>query len=49
MGALYSKKRDRIIVAVNSCVRKHDSNFGIKIPSTVEEAKAIDRENVNIL
>ncbi len=43
------KKRDRIIAAVNSHVRKRDSKFGIKIQSRVEEAKAIDQENGNTL
>ena len=43
------KKRDRIIAAVNTRVRKRDQKFGIKIPSSIKEAKAIDRENGNTL
>ncbi len=37
------KKRDRIIAAVNTRVTKWDQKFVIKIPHTLEEAKAFDK------
>ena len=43
------KKRQRIIAAVNKRYHKMTQKFGIKVPKTVEEALALDRENGNDL
>ena len=39
------RRRDRIISAVNSRVRKQNVKYGIKVPTTIDEAKRFDREN----
>ena len=39
------KKRDRIIAAVNSRVRKSTHKYGIEIPNSVQDAIRIDRDN----
>ena len=39
------KKRQRIIAAVNKRYHKVTHKFGIKVPKTVEEALALDKEN----
>ena len=44
-----SKKRQRIIAAVNKRHHKMAHKFGIKVPKTVEEALALDKENGNDL
>ena len=41
------RKRDRIIAAVNSRVKKSNFKYGIKVPLTVKEALAIDKANGN--
>ena len=41
------KKRDRIIAAVNKRYHKRIHKFGIRVPKTVEEAYAINKENGN--
>ena len=41
------RNRDRIISAVNSRVRKTTHKYGVEIPSTIEEAFAIDTKNGN--
>ena len=41
-------KRDSIIAAVKSCVSKYSHKYGIQIPTSVEDAKRIDRRNRNI-
>ena len=43
------KKRDRIVASVNTRVRRRGSKFGIKVPTSIDEAKAFDRENGNNL
>jgi len=43
------KKRDRIIAAVNTRVRKRNSKYGIQIPATMDEAKILDQQNGNTL
>ena len=42
-------KRNRIIAAVNKRYHKRTHKFGIRIPKSVAEAKAIDKENGNTL
>ena len=39
------KKRDRIIAAVNSRVRKATHKYGIEVPSTLEQAHKLDEKN----
>jgi hypothetical protein len=39
------KKRDRIIAAVNSRVKKSTHKYGIEIPATIEEAMKLDEKN----
>ena len=41
------KKRQRIIAAVNKRYHNMTHKFGIKVPETVEEALALDKENGN--
>ena len=41
------RKRDNIVSAVNSRVRKCNHKYGILIPRTVQEAYQLDRENEN--
>ena len=41
------KKRDAIISAVNARVAKVTHKYGIEVPRTVKEAKAIDEKNCN--
>ena len=41
------RKQDRIIAAVNSCVRKVTHKYGIDIPTSVEHADEIDKRNQN--
>ena len=43
------RKRDRIISAVNKRYWKRTHKFGIRIPHSVDEAIAIDKENGNTL
>jgi len=43
------RKRDRIISAVNSRVRRKNKKFGIEVPTTVAEAKVLDEKNGNTL
>lgn len=43
------RRRDKIIAAVNKRFQKRNHKFGIKIPTTVEEALRIDAENGNTL
>ena len=43
------KKRQRIIAAVSKIYQKLTQKFGIKVPKTVEEALALDKENGNDL
>ena len=43
------KKRDTIVAAINTRVRKKTHKFGIRVPTSVAEAKAIDDENGNTL
>ena len=43
------KRRNRIIAAVNKRYAKDGYRFGLKVPNTLEEAIAIDRENGNTL
>ena len=43
------KKRDRIIAAVNKRFVKRSHKYGIRVPSSVEEAIQIDNENKNTL
>ena len=43
------RKRDRIIASINSRVRKRDRKFGLRVPSSIQEAKEIDKENKNTL
>ena len=43
------KKRQRIVAAVNKRYHKLAHKFGIKVPKTVEEALALDKENGNDL
>ena len=43
------KKRDSIIAAINTRVRRKTHKFGLRVPSNVAEAKAIDDENGNTL
>ena len=39
------RKRDRIIAAINSRVKKRTHKYGIEVPRSIEEAHAIDRRN----
>ena len=39
------QKRDSIIAAVNSCVRKATHKYGIEIPTSVEHTEEIDKRN----
>ena len=41
------RKRDQIISAVNRRVKKKTHKYGIEVPSTVEEAYALDQKNKN--
>ena len=41
------KKRDRIISAINSRVRKKTHKFGLEVPTSIEDARRIDKENDN--
>ena len=41
------KKRDRIISYVNSRVRRVTHKYGIEVPRTVKEARALDEKNGN--
>lgn len=43
------KKRDRIIAAVNLRVRKKSHKYGIKIPTSIEHARELDRTNGNTM
>ena len=43
------RKRDRIIAAVNSRVKKATHKYGVKVPKTVEEAFRLDTANGNSL
>ena len=43
------KKRDTIIAAINTRVRRKTHKFGIRVPSNLREAKEIDEENGNTL
>ena len=36
------RKRDRVIMALNSCVRKYFHKYGIDIPTSVDNVKIID-------
>ena len=40
-------KRDRIIAAVNSRVKKRTHKYGIEVPTSVDHAKRIDDKNAN--
>ena len=41
------RKRDRIVAAVNSCVRKAKHKYGIEIPTSVEHEEDIVMRNQN--
>ena len=41
------KKRDRIILAVKSRIRRTTHKYGIEVPKLVKHAKAIDKKNGN--
>ena len=41
------RKRDRIIAAINSRVKKWNHKYGIEIPTSVAHAKEIDTKNDN--
>ena len=41
------RKRDRIIAAVNSRVRKATQKYGIEVPTSIAHAKHIDEKNSN--
>ena len=43
------RKRDRIIAAVNSRVRKATHKYGIEIPTSMQHAKQLDEQNGNSL
>ena len=43
------KKRDRIIASVRSRVLKRTHKYGIEIPSSIDHAKELDRQNKNTL
>ena len=43
------KKRDTIIVAIHTRVRRKTHKFGLRVPNNVAKAKAIDDENRNTL
>ena len=43
------KKRDTIIAAINTRVRRKTHKFGIRVPTNLREAKEIDEENGNTL
>ena len=43
------RNRDRIISDVNSRVRKATHKFGIKIPTSIEHCKRLDKDNGNTL
>jgi hypothetical protein len=41
------KKRDRIIAAINSRVKRRTHKFGIEVPTSIEDAREIDKRNGN--
>ena len=41
------RKRDKIISAVNSRIKRTTHKYGIEVPRTIEEAKRIDAQNNN--
>ena len=43
------QRRDRIISAVKSRLRKVSHKYGVELPSTMAEAKALDDKNGNTL
>ena len=43
------RKRDTIIAAINTRVKKKTHKFGLRVPTSVAEAKVIDDENGNTL
>ena len=43
------RKRDRIISAVNACVKHITHKYGVEIPCNIKEAYALDVKNDNIL
>ena len=43
------KKRERIIGAVKSCLKKKTHKYGVLVPNTVKEAYTLDKEAVNML
>ena len=45
--AFFLRKRDVIILAVNSRVRKTSHKYGINVPSSVRRSIEIDRKNKN--
>jgi hypothetical protein len=47
VGAYVLRKRDVIILAVNSQVRKTSHKYGINVPSSVRHSIEIDRKNKN--
>ena len=48
VGTLYTlRKREVILSAIKSRVRKTTHKFGIEIPTSIEEAERIDRDNEN--
>ena len=43
------KKRDRIVAAINTRVRKRAHKFGTNMSTNIKEALALDKENENNL
>ena len=43
------KKRDRIIASVNSRVRKATHKYGVEVPTSIEHAIKIDKQNGNTM
>ena len=43
------RKRDRVIAGLNTRVRKRTHKFGVQVPTSVDEAKELDRINGNTL
>lgn len=43
------RKRDRIIASVNSRIKKRNRKYGIEVPTSIEDARRLDKENGNTL
>ena len=42
------RKRDTIIAVVNTCVKRKSHKYGIEVPTSINDALHIDKENGNM-